>query len=556
MVLTVSDVVGQPLSFVTPTVVASFTVSVSQGQALALQALLALTVAVLARLTVYRRGAAVAALLAVAAVLPPAFTGHAAGAGDHQLAVTSLAIHVLAASLWAGGLVALLVVRPRRLVPDVAARYSRMALVCWVAVVISGVANARIRLGTWHQVWHSSYGVLVLGKLLALLVLGGFGAAHRRWTLRRLRAGSPLGFLCLAAGELVVLGATFGLAVALSRSPTPVPTHPVEYDPFTDLVGFTMPPPITAARMIGQPLPDLFFLTIVAAGIGLYLAGLLRLRRAGHRWPWWRSASWILGMVVLGAITNLGFARYAYLLFSVHMAQHMVLSMVVPILLVGGAPVTLALRTLHACTDRAVRGPREWLLLILHSRAMRTLNHPLVALGIYVTSLYGLYLSNLFPVLMRSHLGHLAMAMHFLLSGYLLFSVLIGIDPGRRRVVPPLLILILLASMVFHAFFGVSLMQSQNVVAADWFTLVHPPWAAPLLSDQSLGASIAWSFGEIPAAIVMIILVMQWIRADEREQRRLNRAADRADADGTEDDLARYNEFLRQANAEAQAPPT
>jgi putative copper resistance protein D len=145
------------------------------------------------------------------------------------------------------------------------------------------------------------------------------------------------------------------------------------------------------------------------------------------------------------------------------------------------------------------------------------------------------------------------MAMHFLLSGYLLFSVLIGIDPGRRRVVPPLLVLILFASMVFHGFFGVSLMQSQNVVAADWFALVHPPWAAPLLSDQSLGASIAWSFGEIPAAIVMIILVMQWIRADEREQRRLNRAADRADADGTEDDLARYNEFLRQANAEAQA---
>lgn len=552
MVLTVSDLVGQPLSFVTPTVVASFTVSVSQGQALALEALLACAVAVLARMTLYRGGAAVAALLSLLAVLPPAFTGHAAGAGDHQLAVTSLAMHVLAAALWAGGLVALLLVRPRRLVPDVAVRYSRIALVCWVAVVISGVANAWIRLGTWQQLWHSDYGVLVLGKAVALVVLGGFGVVHRRWSLRRLRAGAPWAFLRLAAGEVVVFAATFGLAVALSRSPTPVPTNPVDFDPFTDLVGFAMPPPLTAARLLGEPLPDLFFLTVVLAGIWLYVAGMLRLHRAGHAWPWWRGAAWILGMVVLGAVTNLGIARYAYLLFSVHMAQHMILSMVVPILLVTGAPATLALRTLRPGTDRAVRGPREWLLLILRSRVTRTLSHPLVALSIYIVSLYGLYLSGLFPILMRSHLGHLAMAVHFLLSGYLLFSVLIGVDPGRRNVLPPLLILVLFASMVFHAFFGVSLMQSQEVVAAGWFSMVHPPWAASLLDDQTLGASIAWSFGEIPAAIVMIILVLQWIRADEREQRRLDRAADRAEADGSEDALARYNDFLRRINTDAQ----
>ncbi len=553
MMLTVSDLLGRPLSSVSPTVMASFAWSVSQGQALAIQALLALTVAVFARFTLFRSGAAAAAALALAAVLPPAFTGHAAGAGNHQLAVTSLAIHVLAAAMWAGGLLAVLLVRPRRLVPAVAARFSRIALACWAAVVFSGVISAGIRLGDWQQLWQSHYGLLILGKVVALIALGGFGLAHRRWSLRRLRDGAPLAFTQLAAAELLLLAATFGLAVALSRSPTPVPTNPVEFDPFIDLVGFPMPPPITAARVLGQPLPDLFFLTIAVAGIALYVAGVERLRRAGHHWHWTRTVSWIVGMVILAAATNLGFARYAYLLFSVHMAQHMIMSMVVPILLVVGAPATLALRTFRPSTDRAVRGPREWLLLILHSRTMRTLSNPLVALGIYVASLYGLYFSNLLPVLMRSHLGHLAMSTHFVAAGYLLFSVLIGVDPGRRRVPPPLLILILFTAMALHAFFGVALMQSGEVVAAQWYTIVHPLWAASLTADQTLGASIAWSFGEIPAAIVMIILVMQWIKADEREQRRIDRAADRAEADGTEDDLSRYNEFLRRANAEAES---
>ena len=76
--------------------------------------------------------------------------------------------------------------------------------------------------------------------------------------------------------------------------------------------------------------------------------------------------------------------------------------------------------------------------------------------------------------------------------------------------------------MVFHAFFGVILLQSTTVTAPDWFAAVYPPWASSLLADQHLGAAIAWAFGEIPAAIVFAIMVRRWIRADEREQARLD----------------------------------
>lgn len=548
VVLTVSDLLGQPLGELGTATVVSFATSISQGQALMLQAGLALAVAVLSRAGLSRGLAATVAVLALVAVLPPAFTGHAAGAGNHQIAVTSLALHVLAATLWVGGLAALLMLRRSRLLADAADRYSRLALGCFVAVAVSGLANAAIRLGAWDQLWQSRYGWLVLGKLAALLVLGALGAAHRRHTLPTLRAGHRYGFTRLAAGELLVFAATAGLAVALARSPTPVPSDdPVDADPVVDLLGFAMPAAPTAARLLGQPLPDMFFLTVTVLGVGGYLTGVWRLHRAGHSWPVTRTASWLAGMLLLAAITNLGVARYAYVLFSAHMVQHMVLSMLVPILLVGGAPVTLALRTLRRPADPRMRGAREWLLLALHSRPTKLLTHPLVALGLYAGSLFGLYFSDLLGTLMRSHLGHLAMLTHFVLAGYLLFWILVGVDPGRPRLTPPLLVIIHLAAMMAHGFFGLILMQTTTVIAPDWYTAVHPDWASELLADQHLGAGIAWAFGELPAAVVMIVLVRQWIRADEREQARLDRAAARADASGEEDDLARYNAFLHAA---------
>ncbi|WP_436536802.1 cytochrome c oxidase assembly protein [Actinoplanes sp. HUAS TT8] len=546
IVLTVSDVLGVPAGQLGRHAVVSFAFSISQGQALVLQAGLALAVAVLSRAGTSRGLAAVTAGVAAVALVPPAFTGHAAGAGNHQIAVTSLAVHVLAASLWVGGLVGLLLVRRHRRFADTAARYSRLALGCFVATAISGAANAAVRLGEWGALWGSRYGVLVLLKIFALLTVGVIGAIHRR---RALWAES---FVRLAAGELVVLGAAVGLAVALSRTPTPGAAEAGAPDPLVEVLGFTPPGAPTAVRMIVDPLPDFFFLTVMIVGILAYLAGVRRMRRAGHDWPVSHTISWIAGLVVLGAITMLGVARYAYVLFSVHMVQHMVLSMVVPILLVGGAPVTLALRTLRRPADPQVRGAREWLLLILHSRVFRLLSHPLVALGIYVVSLYGLYLGDLLATLMRYHLGHLAMLVHFVLAGYLLFWVLIGVDPGRRRVHPAMLTVVHFLAMVAHAFFGFVLLQSTTVIAAGWYTAVHPAWASSLLADQRLGAGLAWAFGELPAVVIMLVLVRQWIRSDEREQARLDRAADRAEAGGAEDDLARYNAFLAAASTRTE----
>lgn len=542
ILFTVSDVLGVPVPELGLQPIAGFALSVSQGQSLMWQAGLILLVVVLSRAGLSRGAAAVTALIALAAIVPPAFTGHAAGAGDHQLAVSSLVLHILAATLWTGGLGGLLLVRRVTAFPEAVARYSRLALGCLVVTAISGAANAAVRLGGWTELLNGRYGFLVLLKLLALAVAGLIGAVHRTHCLPALRAGRPRAFLRLACGELAVLGAAIGLAVALSRSPAPQAQE--SPDPLTELLGFPAPDAPTALRMLADPLPDMFFLTVTVAGIAAYLTGVVRLRKAGHPWPLARTVSWTAGMLLLAAITGLGVARYAYVLFSAHMVQHMVLSMVVPILLVGGAPVTLALRALRRPSDPRVRGAREWLLVLLHSRIARVLTHPLVALGIYVASLYGLYFSDVLGTLMRYHLGHLAMLAHFVIAGYLLFWVLIGVDPGRRRIHPALLVLVHFLAMVAHAFFGFVLLQSATVVGLDWYTAVHPVWAGDLLADQRLGAGLAWAFGELPAAVILLVLVRQWIRDDEREQTRTDRAADRAVAAGQDDELARYNEYL------------
>jgi putative copper resistance protein D len=86
---------------------------------------------------------------------------------------------------------------------------------------VSGLVNAYIRLGSVGQLFQSRYGLLVLGKLACLCALGAFGWWHRKRTLAALEAGKPRAFRRFALGEAAVMAATVGLAVALSRTPTP-----------------------------------------------------------------------------------------------------------------------------------------------------------------------------------------------------------------------------------------------------------------------------------------------------------------------------------------------
>src|SRR4029079_932787 len=146
----------------------------------------------------------------------------------------------------------------------------------------------------------------------------------------------------------------------------------------------------------------------------------------------------------------------------------------------------------------------------------------------------------LFDWMISSHVGHLVMSLHFLLVGYLYYWVIIGIDPAPRRLQPLIKLALLVGALPFHAFFGLALMNSRVVLAQDWFQSLALPWVPSLLGDQHLGGGIAWGGAELPLVVVLIALLGQWSRGDEREARRSDRKAD-LDAGA---DLAAYNEML------------
>jgi putative copper resistance protein D len=489
--------------------------------------------------------------IAIASLFPVALAGHAAGSTDHQNAVNSLFVHLIGATVWVGGLIGLLLLASRlgRQTASVVERYSLVATWAFVAVAVSGVINAAIRIGSIDNL-ASEYGLLVLFKVAALVGLGFAGWQQRRAVLPGLRESATrrAAFVRLALTEVVVMAFAFGIAVALSRTATPVPELEAE-DPLVALVGFPMPPAQSTSTMFSLTYVDYLWLAIAGLLAGGYLVGLLKLRRGGHAWPWLRTVSWFAGCVVLAWATSGGPAVYGRINFSGHMLQHMTLMMIVPILLVLGAPMTIALRTLRARTDQST-GPREWLLAVLHSRFLRVVSNPIVAAVLFIGSLVGFYFTALFGIALETHTGHILMTVHFLLVGYLFVWVLIGIDPGPPRPPYPFRLLLLLATVSFHAFFGLALTSADTILAPQWWEQVGRVDAAELLSDQRLGGGIAWSFGELPTLFLIVAIGIQWAMSDTREAKRLDRKADR-DGDA---ELAAYNAALtaRASSAERE----
>ncbi|GAA3983668.1 cytochrome c oxidase assembly protein [Actinomadura viridis] len=557
LVFTIADVLGQPVSqVIVDSKLSSYAGQISQGTALMLVVLLAVVVALLARTTTTPAATFGLLVLSGIALLPPPLTGHSASAANHSVAVTGVALHVLAVAPWVGGLAAVgahALARRDRL-EVMSARFSRMALWCYVIVGASGLVNVIARLPDPAELLSTNYGRLALGKIVAFALLGWFGWWHRERTLPALAERRPGAFTRLATVEIAIMAATVGLAVALARTAPPAPA--TEESAVKSLIGYDMPPAITPGRLAALGQFDFFFAALVVALGGLYLAGLVRLRRRGDRWSPGRTAAWYLGLATILVVTQTGIATYSPILFSVHMVQHMVLNMLTPILLVLGAPVTLALRALKPAAVRGDRGPREWLTAALHSRAVAIIAHPAVATVIFVAGTFVLYFTPLFEAAMRNHLGHIAMSAHFLLAGSLFFWVLIGVDPAPRRLPYPGRILLLFVTMPFHAFFGIALMNLGQPLARGWYTAVDPPWGASLLSDQHTGGAIAWGFGEIPTFIVLIALAFQWYFDDQRQARRLDRQADRAERRragrpagagepvAEDDELAAYNARL------------
>lgn len=484
----------------------------------------------------------------VLALLLLGLSAHAGGSTNHETAVNAMATHIVAATVWVGGLAAIITLRSSFAadLATVVRRYSTVALWCFVALGISGVIAATTRLASPADLT-TRYGLVLLGKVGLFAVLGGFGWLHRRRSVALLErsttqpdaAHNAGAFARFAGGEVVVMALAMGLAAALSRTAPPVPETVPNPSAALTITGFPAPEAPNALSWLTDWRVEWLFLAIAVLAVGVYLAGVARLRGRGDRWPVGRTLAWLAGWAVFVWATNGALGIYGRVAFSWHMTLHMVQAMVVPILLVLGAPVSLALRAWRRRGDGTI-GPRELLLGVVHSRYLRVVGNPIFAGAFFFFSLVVFYYTPLFELALTTHTGHVLMTVHFLLAGYFFAWVLIGVDPGPPKWSPALRLLVLFATMGFHAFFGVSIMNATTPLAADVLGQIALPWVPDLLTDQKTGGSVAWAIGELPTLALALIVSVQWATADRKESRRHDRQADR-DGDA---ELAAYNERL------------
>ncbi|MGA1158373.1 MAG: cytochrome c oxidase assembly protein [Candidatus Nanopelagicaceae bacterium] len=503
----------------------SYVTQTSLGRLQALQVVVSVTLILINPIIRRIGGAFFAFCIAMSGLVAPVFESHSAQAGSHGLAIGTLVIHVIAISIWFGGVSALYFM-DRETRSIALPRVSTISTWSLVAIVATGVTSSLLRLGL-SSVWFTLYGLLIITKVV---ILGSI-------VVIALKIRKNIAQVHLVGFESALLVITMIIGSLLSRV-TPLIDAELPVDPARDLVGVTMPAAPTWQRLFFEYEADALILGALIFVTALYIRGVVALVRRGDRWPVGRTISFAIGISLLDYSTSGGLGLYGIFSFKYHMVAHMVLSMIAPIFIILSAPLTLALRTLPQGRGKEERGIRRWFLSILHSRFSSVWTHPITALAIFDGSLFALYFTPLFGDLMSSHFGHLAMNLHFIGAGLLFFYVIVGVDPNPRRTHHLVRMVILLAAMSIHAFFSLALMSSTTLIDGGYYESLQRPWDLDLLADQRTGASLGWAMGEIPIVIAFIATFIQWLRSDAREAKRADRNSER--------ELAEYNEYLRE----------
>lgn len=481
-------------------------------------------------------------------VVPLGLDGHSAAGGNHDWGLSSLLWHLIFLMIWVGGLMAL-VAHCRRLGPGLAVavrRYSTLALVSIIGLAASGVVNAALRVSV-TDLFSTAYGLIIVTKTVGIVALALLGFAHRSITIPQLERepSNPAPFRRLAIVEVALMALVAGIAVTMGRTPPPAPNDP-NISPMELTLGFELEREPTFWNIWTMWRPELIFGVAGVAFAALYVYGVVKLKRRGEPWSGWRTTSFLIGAITLAVMMSNGLGMNMMALFSVHMLVHMGLAMVVPVFLVLGAPFRLIMAVVPPVEERpeahGVPGLYEWTSALCFNRLTGWITHPGVNTAQFLVFFYLVYVTPLYDLLVSDHGGHVGMNFVFLLSGYLYFWEMIGADPLERRHSVPVRLLWLMLSMPFHLYFGVYLMQLEDIIAEDFYSTLNLPWDPDLLLDQQVGGGIAWATGSFPLVVVFGVLFWEWFTTERDEGRRQDRKADESDVD---EDVEAYNAWLQ-----------
>ena len=457
-------------------------------------------------------------------LIPLAQQGHAAGTASHDAAVTALGLHLVGAALWVGGLTMLVLLRgvlPGDRLAVVVARYSSIALGCFVLVAVSGVASAQIRVGALSNLF-TPYGTLVLVKIGAIVAIGVLGAVQRRRAIRSLTEAPARHrpFWTLIVVELAVMGVASGFAAALGRTATPVDqialSKTTDPSPAELLTDDLLPHAPGAWGWLTQWNIDLFWLMAAVLLAATYVAGVVRLRRAGVRWPVRRSVAAALAIVSLVVATSGSLHQYDRFLVSANVGAHVLLGLVVPALVWAAAPVVLIRAAVHPRDDDST-GVREWTGVLVDNAAVRYLVQPFPAFLLAAAVWWAYFATDAVRWSVSDSTGRTVIDVGFLLVGLLAMPTLFTpVAAGRTHPTRGAAVIRIVGAVVVAAgavSLGIAMRGPLGLLQASWFGAMGRTWGPDPLVDQARGGLVLVAAGVLLLVAVVVVVLVQLGRA-------------------------------------------
>jgi putative copper resistance protein D len=283
-----------------------------------------------------------------------------------------------------------------------------------------------------------------------------------------------------------------------------------------DEIGVQVPEPSLTDWLPIEILPALALLATAV----WYLNAVRVLNKRGDKWPINRTLFFVVGGLGTIFIATQGpLAKLDTVLLTTHMVQHMLLSMLAPVFMALGAPVTLALRTFP-------QKLRDLLLRLLHSWYVKVITFPLLAGLIYVLNPWLLYFTSYYELTLTNTLLHNLNHLHFVVVGSIWIWALIGIDP-MPRLGFPIRMFAVFVTLPFHAFLGVTMMNTQSPIALEHYESVIRDWGPGIVEDQQIAGGLLWAAGDVVGLVIFLTLMVQWSKASDREAVRIDRDLDR-----------------------------
>lgn len=267
------------------------------------------------------------------------------------------------------------------------------------------------------------------------------------------------------------------------------------------------------------PLETLPLLAVIVVS-ALYMLGVRKLQRENIHWPLGRTISFVaLGNGTLFIATQGPLAFLDTTLLSTHMVQHMLLSMIAPIFLALGAPITLLLRVTRGKVRKTIAS-------VLHSRFVKVLSFPLFAGFIYIINPWLLYFTGYYEATLTNSLLHNFNHLHFIMVGSIWTWSLIGIDPMPRMGFG-LRLFSIFVTLPFHAFLGLTIMNQSDGIARTYYESLNLEWGPGVIADQQIAGGLLWAAGDVIGLLLFLALAIQWSKDSEKEARRIDRDLDR-----------------------------